>query len=310
LCQVSTLDPSKGIDAGLFQRPLGQLTETMAQKIQREAPRILPAPEYVCVDMFVMLRQALCTYSLLFYLASDERRQSDPFMRNEYSIVASQTVRSMIDCLYNITFILENPSVHGEMFRKSGFKKVLKNLDEDTQRYGGQRDWDDYLLRARAMVDQGLNETKITKADLLTNSDFPTLGAYLGNKQKGGVLSPHQQFLKTFTYGPWREYSAVSHGGFEGLINIARFLVPDVAPHEVRHLIDDNFVMANSQHLFRASYIVLCTVTELQLYFHFRDANIDSRIHVVWDAIRKNFEAGELYDQRYAQLMRDKGINP
>ena len=54
----------------------------------------------------------------------------------------------------------------------------------------------------------------------------------------------------------------------------------------------------------------LCTVTELQLYFHFRDANIDSRIHVVWDAIRKNFEAGELYDQRYAQLMRDKGINP
>jgi hypothetical protein len=108
---MTLLDPSKSVDAETFQRQLGELAETMAQKIQREAPNLLPAPGYVCVDMFVMLRQALFTYSLLFYLSADKRRKNDPFRRNEYSMIASQTVRSMIDCLYNITFILENPAL-------------------------------------------------------------------------------------------------------------------------------------------------------------------------------------------------------
>jgi hypothetical protein len=112
---MTLLDPSKSVDAETFQRQLGELTETMAQKIQREAPSLLPAPSYVCVDMFVMLRQALYTYSLLFYLSADERRKNDPFHRNEYSMIASQTVRSMIDCLYNITFILESPKENGRV---------------------------------------------------------------------------------------------------------------------------------------------------------------------------------------------------
>lgn len=307
---MTSLDPAESVDAETFQQRLGALAETMAQKIQREAPRHLPAPEFVCVDMFVMLRQALNTYSLLFYLSSDERRKNDPYRRNEYSIIASQIVRSMIDCLYNITLILENPSANGPRFRKSGFKKLYRNIEEDAQRYGGQPDWDLYVDQARNIADIEMRETNLTKADLLTDSDWPTLGAYLRNKAKGAALSPHQQFLKTFTYGPWREYSAVSHGGFEGLINIARFLVSDAVPHELRPLEDDNFVITNSLHLFRAAYILLCTVTELQLFFHFRDANIDSRIHFVWSALARNFETKELYDQRYSVLMRDRGINP
>lgn len=307
---MSALDPQKGIDAGAFQRPLGSLAETIAQKLQREAPRLLPAPEYVAVDMFFMVRQALYTYSLLFYLASEERRQRDPYLMNEYSMIASQTVRSMIDALYNITLILDDPGANGVRFRKSGFKKLYRNLDEDEERYGGQPEWDSYIAIQRSVADRGMKESKLARPDLLVDSDWLTLGAYLGQKQPGGTLSSHQQFLKTFTYGVWREYSAISHGGFEGLINIARYLAPDVVPHELRTVTDEQFVFINSLHLFRAAYILLCIVTEVQLYFHFLDANIDSRIHAMWGILIKNFETRELYDQRYADLMKARGINP
>ncbi len=167
---MTLLDPNKSVDAETFQRQLGELTETMAQKIQREAPSLLPAPSYVCIDMFVMLRQALYTYSLLFYLSADERRKNDPFHRNEYSMIASQTVRSMIDCLYNITFILESPKENGELFRKSGFKKVYKNIEEDTQRYGGRVDWDTYLSQTRSLADRGMRETNLTRTHLINIS--------------------------------------------------------------------------------------------------------------------------------------------
>jgi hypothetical protein len=307
---MAALDPKMGVDAGTFQRQLGSLAETIAQKLQREAPKLLSAPDYVAVDMFFMVRQTLYTYSLLFYLSSDERRKNDPFLGNEYSVIASQTVRSMIDALYNITLILENPSVNGVRFRKSGFKKIYRNVDEDEQRYGGEPDWDSYIARQRGFADKGMQESKLTRADLLVDSDWLTLGSYLSQKQSGGTLSDHQQFLKTFTYGPWREYSALSHGGFEGLVNVARYLAPDALPHELRPIADEQFVFMNSLHLFRAAYILLCIITEIQLYFHFLDANIDSRIHAMWNVLIKNFETRELYDQRYATLMKAKGINP
>jgi len=65
------------LDASTFQRPLEQLAEVLAQKVKREAPRLIPAPAYVTVDLHVLIRQAMYTYNLLFYLNADERRETD-----------------------------------------------------------------------------------------------------------------------------------------------------------------------------------------------------------------------------------------
>jgi hypothetical protein len=68
---------SKRMDARTFQKPLGELAETLAQKVKREAPRRLPGPDFVAIDMHVLMRQAMRTYDLLFYLNADERREHD-----------------------------------------------------------------------------------------------------------------------------------------------------------------------------------------------------------------------------------------
>ncbi len=49
----------------------------MAQKVRREGPQHLRAPEHVADDIFVMLRHAITTYNLLYYLNADERREGD-----------------------------------------------------------------------------------------------------------------------------------------------------------------------------------------------------------------------------------------
>jgi len=298
------------VDAATFQKPLRQLAEVLAQKIKREAPSIMRAPSFVAVDLHVMIRQTMYTYDLLFYLNADERRESDCYWKNEYGVVVLPLVRNMIDSLYNITTILQDPPVNGVWFRLSGFKKTLQAFDEDEVRYGGQSEWDDWIAKGRDGLDLQIRANGIKKADVLAAKPWPTLGQYIRSEQLGGGFSEHQGFLRTFTYGHWREYSAIAHGGFEGLLKVGMYFIADSMPHEDRPQIEESYPRLLSAHIARAALMLLCIITELQAHFHFDGASINERIHKMWNALMPSFDVKELYDQRYVQLMKDKGINP
>ena len=135
------------LDASTFQEPLVKLAEVLAQKVKREAPRLLAAPGFVSVDLHVLIRQAMYTYNTLFYLNADERRKTDPFWRTAYSVVTLPLIRNMIDCLYNITAILQDPGVNGPWFRRSGYKKALAAFDEEEARYGGRPEWAEWIKK-------------------------------------------------------------------------------------------------------------------------------------------------------------------
>ena len=104
----------------------------------------LPGPGFIAEDIHMMIRQAIATYNLLFYLNADERREQDCYWNNNYGVVTAPLVRSMIDCLYNITLILENPAENGIAYHKSGIKKRLLDIEEDQKTYAGKPEWDSY----------------------------------------------------------------------------------------------------------------------------------------------------------------------
>ncbi len=99
-------------NAATYQKPLGALAEVLAQKLNREATKLIKPP-YAAIDMYVMLRAAMRTYDLLHYLNADDRREKDTDWKISYSIAALPLVRNMIGCLYNITAILQDPAVNG-----------------------------------------------------------------------------------------------------------------------------------------------------------------------------------------------------
>jgi hypothetical protein len=275
-------DTEYNLDASTFQKPLGQLAEVLAQKVKREVPPLLRAPDFVAVDLHVLIRQAMYTYDLVFYVNADERRQTDCYWRPVYTMVTLPLIRNMIDCLYNITAILQDPPVNGSWFRKSGFKNALAALEEDEKRYGSQPKWDDWIQRNREGLDLGIRVSGLTMAEVLAQANpWPTLGKYISDKRPGGTHTPHQHFLKTFTYGRWREYSAMAHGAYEGLVPTAMYYIADSMPHEVRPKLDTIYPKILSLHIVRAAAILLCIVTELQAHFRFDDAgaHINQRIH-------------------------------
>jgi hypothetical protein len=225
-------------------------------------------------------------------------------------------VRSLIDCLYNVTAILQSPADKGPAYRKSGLRKILNDLDEDHQRYSGQPEWESYVEQRRVPVGLLIRMSGFTLDDVMTQPPWPTLGTYISTKQAGGILSEHQQFLKTFTHLAWRQYSALSHGAYEafagtlGNIPVGAYYVGDFLPHADRPKVDESYDLFISTHIGRAATVLLCLITELQAHCRFEGANINERICRVWEALLPLFDAKELYDGRYSKVMAEKGILP
>ncbi len=311
-----TPDERVQIDAAkTFQEDLACLGETMVNQVFTEGTQRGGWSVFVSQDISVMLKYALSIYRLLFYINADAHR-SEPEWRTDYGVTGMSLVRSLIDCLYNVTAILENPAGVGAAYRKSGFKKVLKDLDEDQQRYGGQPKWDAYIAERRKIVDRQIRQCGLTIDEVKKQEPWLTLGAYLSQFQAGGALSPHQQFLKTFTYLGWRQYSALSHGAFEAFAGtlgdtpVGSYYAEQLLPQEMRLKIQESYGNFLSMHIARAATVLLCLITELQAYCQFRGHRINERICKIWIDLLPMFETKELYDARYANLMAERGISP
>jgi hypothetical protein len=295
------------LDATTFQKPLGQIAEVLSQKVRREAHKMVGLNEFITFDLHVLMRQAQRTYDLLFYLTADERRQTDCFWRAEYTVIVLPLIRNMIDCLYNITHVLQNPWQNGPWFRKAGYKKLLEGIQEDQVRYGDRPEWDEWIARARDAFDLDIRRLGFTTVEVQAEKEWPTLGKYINMRQTGGTYSSHQLFLRSLLYGQWREYSAMAHGGADGLLGIGVFYISDAMPHEHRPD-EDSFERMFSKHFGQAAGVLLAIITEVQAHFHFDGADINARLHKMWDVLMPVFAVKELYQQRYKQLMADKAI--
>lgn len=147
----------------------------------------------------------------------------------------------------------------------------------------------------------------IDEADARASENWLTLGGYIRDV-KHNFASKHQTFLKTLTLGFWKEYSGISHATFNGLLPIALFLAPKDLPHEQRPNVDFASDGMISLHITRVAAILLCMLTEVQVSCRFDGARINHRLHEVWNVLLVVPEIKELYDERYAQLMKDRGI--
>jgi hypothetical protein len=302
-------DKKAPINAKTFQEPTWKLAETLAQKVKREGSAYLTAPEHVAEDMFLMIRQAIATYNLLFYLNADERRAGDCHWNNTYSVVSAPLVRSMIDCLYNVTMILQDPRTYGPWYRKGGLKKRLADIEDDRRTYAGNIEWDEYADAELRALDWLIRSSGYTEQEIRDAKPWPTLGKYLSGNP--ATFTAHQRFLKTFTHLQWRQYSALAHCGYEGYIGEltpGAYFVMDTLPHADRPKFDARFLKFLTRHIGRAATVLLCISTELQEYFRFEGHGINERIGKIWAALMPLLEAKELYEEHYAALMREKGI--
>jgi hypothetical protein len=206
--------PPVHIDANTFQRPLDELAEVIAQKALREGSKCIAGPDYVTFDLFILIRHALTAYRFFSWVNADEHT-SDYRWKDGYTVMALSSVRTMIDCLYNILAILENPPARAVDFRLNGFDKKMKALNDEKARYGNDPAWDDHISERGTVLRLGIRQSQFDPDAMPKFNKWKTLGQFIGDQPAQDTELQH--FLRTFTLGKWREYSQVSHATFDGL---------------------------------------------------------------------------------------------
>jgi len=261
-------------------------------------------------DIYVLVRQSRGAYDLFFYLNAEEHRK-EPFWRSYYTFAALPVVRSMIDCLYNITAMLEDSKNKPAEFRRSGYRMAIEALEEDERKYSSNPDprWTEWFQKRREALDLSMRRDGFRLDEVLAQKRWPTLGTYL-RATKGLPLTDHQLFLRNLTFGYWREYSEYSHGTFQGLMRMALPYLEYDLPIEERPKLDERSLLLIFDHMARAAAILLCILTETQAYFGFDGARINQRLVEVWNVLKAKPEVKDLLDSRYEKLMRDRGIVP
>jgi hypothetical protein len=302
--------PLVEIDASTFQQKISKLAETVAQKVKREGQSHLSGPIGFQGDIFITVRQARNTYDFLYWTHSDELR-SHYGWRDNYIVAAIPLVRTLIDNLFNVTLLLLDPTANGERFRVSGLRKDMLFLDALLKRYSGIPIWDKYITESQqkaAFLIRQAGYTEVQVRDRKKYPDWPTLGRYIAE----GSPNQYKSFWETFSYGPWKQYSAIAHGGPEGLHEIGSFLNYDGHPHDERSQINEAYPRMMSYHIMHAAIVLLSIITEIQGAYKFRDtgARINERIAESWQAILPAMEAKEIYDLHYQKMMKDTGIIP
>jgi len=300
--------PKIELDTSTFRHKLDQLTDTIAYKVQREGYHRGLKPDSVADSIYYQLQLTGQIYYLFFYLNADKRRKEDCDWRVGFSAAILPLIRTMIDCLYNITAILQDPPFYGRWFRLSGYTNFLEALDADEKRYGGQPRWDWYVATYRGKARESIRIDGFNEAEARASNYWLTLKRYIDDA-KQGFSARHQNFLKILTLGFWKEYSGISHGTFNGLLPIALFLAPNDVPHEHRASVETASGGMISLNIARVAAILTCTLTEVQGSCHVDGARINQSLHEIWNVLVVVLEIKGLYDERYSQLMKEKGIN-
>lgn len=291
------------VDGRTFQAQIEAIAVTLANLIEREGHSVIRHP-YLNADLTMLLKQVTYTYDLLFYVNADERREADPAYRQVYSFVILPLIRTMIDGFYNATSLLDDISRAAE-FRASGYCQSLTALTEDQRRYGTDSRWLTHTKDQIEKLSLDWRASGFTDGEIQKASMWPTLSGYLRKSPKD---TPHKKIVKSLAYGFWREYSAISHATFQGLMDIGPFLTRERVPHSIRQNVLDLGEYVITSHIGRAAGVLLCLVTELQAFYKFKGANLGERLHDAWNALIVMAEIRELYETRYRELMKARRI--
>lgn len=256
-------------------------------------------------DIAVMLNEMRVTFEFLCYLNADERRDTDPDYRHGYSFVTLPLVRTLIDGLYNITALLDDPG-KARLFRLSGYKRMLAALGEEEALHGSEKGWPEYIRQQRDILRIGYEADNFDEEALKQKAEWQTLSRYLQSPPADD--SEHKMLMRRLTYGHWRQYSEMSHMTFRGVHELFEMLNTEEAPHEFRPSILERAERSLTMHLGRAAALLLAAVTEAQAAYRFEGHDVNARIHAMWRGMVAFPEGQDMYDARYNALIEQKGI--
>ncbi len=247
----------------------------------------------------VSLKSAHNTFQTICYLCADVRlKQSD--WKWQYVLVLPPLNRTILDSVFNVTFMLEDLANRSQWYHESGWREAKRELSEHRKEYGSDPLWTKWMDDLEGLLNAGIPLLNVPAAKV-ANPESIDWWPNPGQMPRYGVndpLPPSRQFLKYLNDWFYREMSSQSHLSFHGVMKTGSLVIADFYDADTRESIrEKHFPLFRSRQMIRTVTLLLALMSEIEMHFNF---GLAPELVALWnDVTNVQEEAKEIYDRRY-----------
>ena len=291
---------TRKLDFKIIERPIDTLLAAAANKIERACPVELSRVPWAQPLFLVAVRVATVTYrTVRLICANAPNTQASPV---EYSISVPPLNRSLLDTIFTLMFILEDPDQRCAWYFKAGWRESRLNYEKHLATYGDSPDWQSWLTVVRDHVQKGKIFFGIT-ADQEANPSairsWPNPGAMKSyGLKKDDALTAGRKFMNYLDDWYYKELSVQSHLSAFGFETRGGILIKGLPPDEDTAGELQRF---RSIQVSKSVTLTMIFLSELELDLHL---GFQERIKYIWTILAAHaLEAKEIYELRYASAL-------
>jgi hypothetical protein len=285
------------LDFQVIERPIDALLAATANKIERACPLELSRVPWAQPLFLVATRVVTVTYrTVRFICANAPKDQSSPV---EYSISVPPLNRSILDTIFTLIFILEDPQQRCSWYFKAGWRESRLNYEKHLTAYGHSPEWQQWLSTVLDHLEKGkifFGVTPDQEASPSTIPSWPNVGAMKSyGIKKDDVLPASRVFMNYLDDWYYKELSVQSHLSAFGFETRGGILITGLPPNEDAARELQRF---RSIQVSKSVTLTMIFLSELELGLRL---GLQERIKYVWTILAAHaLEAKEIYELRYA----------
>jgi hypothetical protein len=245
----------------------------------------------------MMLRFTRNSYEALSFLCSDE--DDAPKRKREFALILPPTNRQLLDLLFTLVFMLDDFPARQKEYELSGYRQLREDYKKFNDRYGADTKWQERLAEVREFQQTMENYLSITPAQKANPALISYWYAPYRLMKIPTKSQPFLQFLEKWLYG---ETSAQAHLNAAGLFTVAGFVISDLAPDDVRKILNErNFEKFKFRHFNRMLITVLAITSEIDAFCKLNNRETLSHPWVLLSGYSP--EADDVYKLRYQAML-------
>jgi hypothetical protein len=284
------------LDDAVLRQDFQALTTAVENKTEREFPPRLAGIQGLQYLVLAYLKITRNTSAVIRYLCADH--PEDPARKPGFFIASFPLVRTTLESLYSVIFILDDPAVRTEWYYRASWRDALEEQRRRRAQYGNEPSWSDFLDQRDAWLAAFSDELGIPPGERAKPARivwWPTPGGMRKHTSLSPDLKQYFAYLDRWFYG---SLSSASHLTGSRLIPAMQVLL-DELPEGPFALTPGLY---KSEAVFTSYSLHLALLSECIHRFGF---DLRAKAQYIWALLAPYWPpAKELYSSRYRALLQ------
>lgn len=272
----------ESIDFKVINQPLEEVTNLVISQLKNENKN---------PKNFYFILKGLITTSFQTYKSIRKLIATEP----KYPAQAHFLSRTLIDTLFTIIMLGENPVEHSREYELAGYRGMWEEYNRELEKYRNNQDWKKYLEEKKKCIESAAENFGVSDEEKENPNKikfWPIPSTMLKSKV---FCKDNQKFLEDVYYWRYGQSSEWSHLKWTGMALGVFSTDPEC------HWIPGKF---ESDAVYTSILFLLMIISEIEILCTY---GLVQKLRYIWGILYHCFsESAEYYGLRYEKLLNDR----